>query len=126
MFHQITHDLIIDMARHNIPNHDMSFTDHGMSFSNKALSWGIIPTITFTAHTLFTIRYPSVQSNEHANLIIWEKYLLAPSFVQVNDTTGVMTGRIPRSSCLELLKMDKENQREYKMRCLISDKKAHC
>ena len=55
----------------------------------------VLASVVYDSDCFQAMRYPSACSLEHACLIIWEKYILEPSFVQVNDTTGIMTARIP-------------------------------
>lgn len=45
--------------------------------------------------TIQALRYPSARGNEFSNLVIWEERLLLPSFVQVKDSTGTLSVRIP-------------------------------
>lgn len=45
--------------------------------------------------TVQALRYPSAQGHEYSNLIIWEERVCLPSFVQVRDTTGTLSARIP-------------------------------
>jgi RES domain-containing protein len=45
--------------------------------------------------TIQAMRYPSARGAEFSNLIIWEERLTLPSFVEVKDSTGVLSARIP-------------------------------
>lgn len=41
------------------------------------------------------MRYPSARDNAFSNLIMWDERISLPSFIQVRDTSGTLTARIP-------------------------------
>lgn len=55
----------------------------------------VLATAVYNHGVIQALRYPSARGNEFSNLIIWEERLLLPSFVQVRDTTGTLSARIP-------------------------------
>lgn len=55
----------------------------------------VLATAVYNHGTIQALRYPSARGHEFSNLIIWEERLLLPSFVQVKDTTGALSARIP-------------------------------
>ncbi len=41
------------------------------------------------------MRYPSARGTEFSNLIMWDERIGLPSFIQVRDTSGTLSARIP-------------------------------
>lgn len=41
------------------------------------------------------MRYPSARGTEFSNLLMWDERIALPSFIQVRDTTGTLSARIP-------------------------------
>ncbi|MHC9542844.1 MAG: RES family NAD+ phosphorylase [Vulcanimicrobiota bacterium] len=55
----------------------------------------VLADAVYAAGTVQAMRYPSVQSWDHANLIIWDERVQLPSTVTVNDSSGTLFARIP-------------------------------
>jgi hypothetical protein len=55
----------------------------------------VIANAVYANGNVQAMRYPSAQGPEYSNLIIWEERVQLPSFVQVRDTTGTLSARIP-------------------------------
>ncbi|HEY9681046.1 MAG TPA: RES family NAD+ phosphorylase [Oculatellaceae cyanobacterium] len=45
--------------------------------------------------TIQGMRYPSARGVEFSNLIMWDERIAPPSFIEVRDTTGTLSARIP-------------------------------
>lgn len=55
----------------------------------------VLANVVYANGNVQAMRYPSAQGNEYSNLTIWEERVQLPSFVQVRDTTGTLSARIP-------------------------------
>lgn len=55
----------------------------------------ILATVVYQHGTIQALRYPSARGSEFSNLIIWADRLTSPSFIQVKDSTGTLSARIP-------------------------------
>jgi RES domain-containing protein len=55
----------------------------------------VLATAVFAHGAIQALRYPSARGAEYCNLIIWEERLALPSYIQVKDSTGSLSARIP-------------------------------
>ncbi|MBX3077114.1 RES family NAD+ phosphorylase [Candidatus Obscuribacterales bacterium] len=55
----------------------------------------VLANTVYANGSIQAMRYPSAQGHDYSNLIIWEERVQLPSFVQVRDTTGTLSARIP-------------------------------
>ncbi|MBZ0189464.1 MAG: RES family NAD+ phosphorylase [Candidatus Obscuribacterales bacterium] len=55
----------------------------------------VVATAAYANGTIQAMRYPSAFGHDFSNLIIWEERIHLPSFVQVRDTNGILTARMP-------------------------------
>jgi RES domain-containing protein len=55
----------------------------------------VLATAVFAHGEIQALRYPSAQGPQYCNLIIWEERLALPSYIQVKDSTGTLSARIP-------------------------------
>lgn len=55
----------------------------------------VLATAVYQHGAIEALRYPSARGAEFSNLIIWEERLHLPSNIEVKDSTGTLSARIP-------------------------------
>lgn len=55
----------------------------------------VLANTVYANGTIQAMRYPSARGVEQSNLIMWDERIALPSFIQVRDTSGTLSARIP-------------------------------
>ncbi len=55
----------------------------------------VFASAVFAHGEIQALRYPSAQGPQYCNLIVWEERLTLPSYIEVKDSTGILSARIP-------------------------------